>query len=276
MQHGSPISCRDSEIWCTTPDRRRLRGGSIRASRSTDAGRLVCHWEDCISCRYSEVAGSVHRSGTESSLDSPLEGNEFELPVPREIAPVFSGLVVVSRFEGFAFRSGHTSRRAGAGYVNAGGGTKPPISAASSRANSIIVESSPSGPIICRPAGSPSPVKPMGAAVAGRYDRLASPAKNNCSDELLSRFWVSPRSVDTHNRERQLAVDFIVSAAGGPTIYLGRDMRMSHKGMGITKADYAAFMRCLSVTLDTFAVPEPERSEVVAFTTSLESEIVEA
>jgi hypothetical protein len=26
-----------------------------------------------ISCRYSEMAGSVHRSGTESSLDSPLE-----------------------------------------------------------------------------------------------------------------------------------------------------------------------------------------------------------
>ena len=85
-----------------------------------------------------------------------------------------------------------------------------------------------------------------------------------------------PRSVDTLNRERQLAVDFIAAAAGGPTIYLGRDMKVSHKGMGITKADYAAFMRCLSDTLDTFKVPEPERSEVAAFTTSLESEIVEA
>jgi hemoglobin len=53
-------------------------------------------------------------------------------------------------------------------------------------------------------------------------------------------------------------------------------MKMSHKGMGITKADYAAFMRCLSVTLDTFEVTQPERSEVVAFITSLEPEIVEA
>ena len=57
-------------------------------------------------------------------------------------------------------------------------------------------------------------------------------------------------------RERQLAVDFIAAAAGGPTIYLGRDMKISHRGMGITKADYAAFIRCLSVTLDTFKVPE--------------------
>jgi hemoglobin len=52
-------------------------------------------------------------------------------------------------------------------------------------------------------------------------------------------------------------------------------MKMSHKGMGITEADYAAFMRCLDATMDTFEVREPEHSEVVAFVTSLEPEIVE-
>ena len=114
----------------------------------------------------------------------------------------------------------------------------------------------------------------------GGYDAIAAMVDDLLprlrSDELLRRFWVSPRSVDTHNRERQLAVDFIAAAAGGPIFYLGRDMKGSHKGMGITKADYAAFMRCLAVSLDTFKVSEPERSEVVAFTTSLEPEIVEA
>lgn len=110
-------------------------------------------------------------------------------------------------------------------------------------------------------------------AVAAMVDDLLPRLR---SDELLSRFWVSPRSVDTHNRERQLAVDFIAAAAGGPTFYLGRDMKASHRGMGITKADYVAFMRCLAVSLDTFEVSEPERSEVVAFVTSLEPEIVEA
>ena len=53
-------------------------------------------------------------------------------------------------------------------------------------------------------------------------------------------------------------------------------MKLVHEGMGITKEDYAAFMRCLSATLDTFTVPEPERGEVIAFVTSLEPEIVEA
>ena len=114
----------------------------------------------------------------------------------------------------------------------------------------------------------------------GGYDAIAAVVDDLLprlrEDSLLSRFWTSPRSVDTNNRERQLAIDFIAAAAGGPTIYLGRDMTPAHKGMGISKADYAAFMRCLSVTLHTFKVAEPERGEVVAFALGLEPEIAEA
>lgn len=114
----------------------------------------------------------------------------------------------------------------------------------------------------------------------GGYDAIAAVVDDLLarlrSDALLGRFWTSPRSVDTHNRERQLAVDFVAASAGGPTFYLGRDMKLAHEGMGITKEDYVAFMRCLSATMDTFAVPEPERGEVVAFITSLEAQIVEA
>jgi hemoglobin len=114
----------------------------------------------------------------------------------------------------------------------------------------------------------------------GGYDAVAAVIDDLLarlhSDALLGRFWTSPRSADTNNRERQLAVDFVVASAGGPAFYLGRDMKMAHKGMAITQADYAAFMQCLSGTLDAFAVPEPERGEVVAFATSLEPDIVEA
>ena len=114
----------------------------------------------------------------------------------------------------------------------------------------------------------------------GGYDAIAAVVDDLLprlrEDSLLGRFWTSPRSVDTNNRERQLAIDYIAAAAGGPTIYLGRDMKLAHRGMGITKADYAAFMRCLSVTLNTFEVPEPERGEVVAFALGLEPQIAEA
>ena len=107
----------------------------------------------------------------------------------------------------------------------------------------------------------------------GGYDAIAAVVDDLLArlrdDPLLGRFWTSPRSVDTNNRERQLAIDFITAAAGGPTIYLGRDMKLAHTGMGISKADYAAFMHCLSLSLDKFQVPEPERGEVVAFALSL-------
>jgi hemoglobin len=57
-----------------------------------------------------------------------------------------------------------------------------------------------------------------------------------CSDPRLQRFWTSPRSVDTNNRERQLLVEFISAPAGGPTYYTGRDMKTSDKIMGIDQA----------------------------------------
>jgi hemoglobin len=127
---------------------------------------------------------------------------------------------------------------------------------------------------------TPMPEKPASLYTRlGGYDAIAAVVDDLLprlrQDSLLGRFWTSPRSADTNNRERQLAIDFIAAAAGGPTIYLGRDMKVSHAGMGISKTDYAAFMSCLSVTLDAFKVPEPERSEVVAFALSLEPEIAE-
>ena len=133
----------------------------------------------------------------------------------------------------------------------------------------------PTGALLIMPETPKSLYARLGGydAIAAVVDDLLPRLRH---DSLLGRFWTSPRSVDTNNRERQLAVDFIAAAAGGPTIYLGRDMKLAHKGMGISKADYAAFMRCLSASLDTFEVPEPERGEVVAFALSLEPEIAEA
>lgn len=113
----------------------------------------------------------------------------------------------------------------------------------------------------------------------GGYDAIAAVVDSLLerlhADRQLGRFWTSPRSVDTSRRERQLAVDFIAGAAGGPTFYLGRDMKTAHAGMGITRSDYQAFVRHTVATLDSFKVPEREKAEVLAFLSSLEPEIVE-
>lgn len=71
-----------------------------------------------------------------------------------------------------------------------------------------------------------------------------------------------------------MTVDFISAAAGGPTLYLGRDMKISHAGMGIDTSDYAAFERNLLATLEKFKVPEREKNDVMAFVSSLEKDIV--
>lgn len=113
----------------------------------------------------------------------------------------------------------------------------------------------------------------------GGYDAIAAAVDDLLprlrEDPLLRRFWTSPRSTDTNNRERQLTIDFIVASAGGPTFYLGRDMKTAHKGMGINKNDYAAFERHLAATLQKFNVPPGERNDVMNFISSLESDLVE-
>ncbi len=113
----------------------------------------------------------------------------------------------------------------------------------------------------------------------GGYDAIAAVVDDLLprlrDDTRLRRFWTSPRSIDTNNRERQLTVDFISAAAGGPTFYLGRYMKTAHKGMGIDQEDYAAFKRHLADTLEKFGVPARERNDVMAFISSLENEIVE-
>ena len=112
----------------------------------------------------------------------------------------------------------------------------------------------------------------------GGYDAIAA-----ATDDLLSRLQGDPRikdfwkgaSLDNRRKARQLIVDFMVEAAGGPAFYVGRDMKKSHEGMQIGEADWAVFMEHSAATLDHFGVPARERDEVLAFFTSLKEEIVE-
>jgi hemoglobin len=95
------------------------------------------------------------------------------------------------------------------------------------------------------------------------------------SDSRLKRFW-EHRGEDGLKREKQLLIDFLCASAGGPMYYTGRDMKISHKGMKISEADWTTFMGHVNATLDAFKVPKTERGEVVAFVQSLKRDIVEA
>ena len=112
----------------------------------------------------------------------------------------------------------------------------------------------------------------------GGYDAIAAVCDDLLprlrSDPQLARFW-QHRGADGIRREQQLLVDFLCAAAGGPLYYTGRDMKLSHVGMGISAGDWDRFIGHLEATLDTFKVPAAERAAVLAFIDSTKADIVE-
>lgn len=122
-------------------------------------------------------------------------------------------------------------------------------------------------------------------ADASLYERLGGydAIQAVCSDLLprlqadaqLGRFW-EHRGDDGIAREKQLLIDFLCTSAGGPMVYTGRDMQLTHVGMRIMSGDWDAFLGHLNATLDLFEVPSREREEVLGFIGSTRDEIVEA
>jgi hemoglobin len=112
----------------------------------------------------------------------------------------------------------------------------------------------------------------------GGYDAIAA-----ATDDLLQRLTSDPElgyywrghSTDSMKRDRQLIVDFLCEAIGGPVIYRGRDMKTSHAGLRISEREWEIFVAHTVATLDKFAVPEPEKGEFLACAASLKGDIVE-
>src|SRR5207237_765504 len=112
----------------------------------------------------------------------------------------------------------------------------------------------------------------------GGYDAISAVTNDlldrMAADPQLGRFW-HHRSTDGVKRERQLIVDFLVNATGGPLYYAGRDMKLSHKGMRINESDWSIFLNHADATLKKFTVPKAEYDEVVAFVQSTKADVVE-
>jgi|SRR5215213_6613544 len=112
----------------------------------------------------------------------------------------------------------------------------------------------------------------------GGYDALAA-----VSDEFIMRLAASKRigrftsglSEDSQKKLRQHLVDFLCNVTGGPCLYLGRDMKTSHKGLGIDEEDWKEGVKLLTETLDKFKVPEKEKTEVLTAVGGLKKDIVE-
>jgi hemoglobin len=113
----------------------------------------------------------------------------------------------------------------------------------------------------------------------GGYDAIAAVTDDFigrlATDKSLGKF-LAGHSEDSLKRIRQLVVDQICAATGGPCVYIGRDMKTAHKGMGISKADWDAAVKHLTASLDKFKVGQTEKTELLGAVATFEKDIVDA
>jgi hemoglobin len=113
----------------------------------------------------------------------------------------------------------------------------------------------------------------------GGYDAIAAVTDDFigrlASDPKLQRFFVGA-SDNSKARIRQLVVDQLCAATGGPCIYLGRDMKTVHKGLNITEADWTAATTDFAASLDKFKVGAAERRDLAAALAQIKPDIVTA
>jgi hemoglobin len=113
----------------------------------------------------------------------------------------------------------------------------------------------------------------------GGYDAIAG-----FVDTAFPRVAVHPElthlfrghSQNSQMRQRQLIVDSLCAAAGGPCIYTGRDMKPVHAGLGITGAQWTTFMGIISSTANERPWAEADRKEFIdLFTKRFRPDVVE-
>ena len=132
-------------------------------------------------------------------------------------------------------------------------------------------------------AGLACSVSINGAAAQSRslYERLGGyhailavvdqTIKNVAADRRINRFFAGANIP----RLRRMLADQICVASGGPCVYVGRDMKSAHAGMGIRSRHFNALVDDLGRALKTFKVPRREQRELVALLWPTKRDIVE-
>ena len=128
--------------------------------------------------------------------------------------------------------------------------------------------------------------EPGGAAQApatlyrrlGGYDSLAVLTDDFigrlAKDRSLARVFPASNP-ESMGRIRQHLLDQLCAASGGPCLYVGRDMKTAHRGLGIGEADWAATVGHLIASLDRRGIAQKEKDEVLAIVAGLKKGIVE-
>jgi hemoglobin len=112
------------------------------------------------------------------------------------------------------------------------------------------------------------------------YDRLGGrDAIVAVVDDFVARTTADPRIKERFfNTDavhlKQMLVELVCMATGGPCKYSGRDMTTAHAGMDLVDDEFGALVENLQGTLDKFKVPAKEQGELLGAIGPLKSQVV--
>jgi hemoglobin len=113
----------------------------------------------------------------------------------------------------------------------------------------------------------------------GGYDAIAALTDDfigrMLKDSTLAPFFAGLTKPELQ-RIRQMVVDQLCAATGGPCVYVGRDMKEVHAKLSITAADWQEAVRDLNASLDKFGIGRSDRNQLLAIVRTLEADIVSA
>jgi len=121
-------------------------------------------------------------------------------------------------------------------------------------------------------------------ATPSLYDRIGgSEAIGKVFDEVGGRMAADPvlakffqgQSQEALMAQRQRAIEFLCHEMGGPCAYTGRPLKTAHGGLGITEAQWKAFIGHLTATLDHQKIADKEKREVLALVKRFKADVVE-
>jgi truncated hemoglobin YjbI len=112
----------------------------------------------------------------------------------------------------------------------------------------------------------------------GGYDVIAAVADDflawGWADKQLGRYFVG-HSESSFKELRQHVVNLLCELTGGSCVYTGRDMKSSHKGLGVTEADWKIADDLFVAALNKHKVGTQEQSEFMKIIRDMKSQIVE-
>lgn len=126
----------------------------------------------------------------------------------------------------------------------------------------------------------PPPSLPVGAPLyrrIGGYDAIAAVTDNFMtrihSDTVIMAFFAG---LDTTAMKhiRQMVVDQLCAASGGPCYYAGKSMKETHAMLDITEDAFNRFLGHFQATLNAFSVPSREQNELMGALLSMKADVV--